>query len=248
MTIAVILKIWNEEALISLCLNQFRNAGIDTLYLYDDGCTDRTVDVALSLDLPYRLQVIPVSDPHDEYFPVKQQKDEPGLLNWMIDWAGLHDWIIHVDADEVFSPGLIKNVMDLNDLPRDIVGIYVPYMHLVDDLSRYIITMPGVSYPLYPDKHMRIFRPFAWRFPDTGQLDAVISQTLPGTIWQTLNPVIHLHYLDANRRGRRGGRPDNEDGLKQAAFRQPGCTYGTVPDKFIPDELRQWYQNRPAIW
>ena len=250
MTVAVILKVWNEEALISLCLNQFNDTGIDTLYLFDDGSTDKTVDIALSLPLSYQLRVITVSEPHEEYFPDQPKEPEARLLNRMIDTAVMHDWIIHVDADEILTPQAVRFISTLHSLPLSIAGCYIPYYHLVGDINRHIIQMPGIPYQLYPDYHMRIFRSGAYRFPDVPGLDAIIQPIHPGrAVYLTGGEgILHTHYLDPNRRGLRGGTASTEDYQKQNRFRQPGCTYGTVKPSLIPECLKEWADIRQFCW
>jgi len=250
MTTAVILKVWNEEDFIELCLNQFVGSGIDTLYLFDDGSTDDTIKIALSLSLPYSLQVIQVSEPHAEYFPDNPKESESVLLNRMIDTASKHDWIIHIDADEVFTKQAIEAIKTLDSINELYNGICVPYYHVVDSIDRFIVSMPGCSYQLHPDYHMRIYRANAFRFPEVDGLDVIIKPVDRSSpiYWGVDKGIIHLHYLNHKRRGMRGGTNTIETGEKQGCFRTDGCIYGQIPDIFIPDNLVDWNRTVNVKW
>ena len=251
MTTCVIMKFWNEEQLLPLTLGQFADSGIDCLNLFDDGSTDDSFNVAYNIikDFPFKTSLTKASAPHARYFPDDTHEPESGLLNRMIDSAKGYDWCIQVDADEVicnwwFMPWIHKQTPSTT-------AIRVPFFHLVDKIDKFIITMPGLSYNLHPDYHVRIFRPNCWRFPDHPGLDAIIRPISPGDKYMkvlTFSGIIHLHYLDANRRGLRNGDESTEDGDKQADFRKPGCTYGTVPDALMPGILTDWYASRKPGW
>ena len=130
MNLSVVVVALNEQANIERCLNSVQWA--DHVLVYDSGSSDKTVQIAESLG----AQV--VKGDWLGFGPTKHKA------------AGLakYDWILSLDADEVVSPQLAKQIQNLN-LESDVA-------YQIPRLSNYLnhwVRFGG----WYPDYQIRLF-------------------------------------------------------------------------------------------
>jgi glycosyltransferase involved in cell wall biosynthesis len=95
MPISVLVLTFNEEVNIRRCLKSV--AWADDVVVLDSGSTDRTVAIAESMGARV-LQ--------------RSFDDFAGQRNWGLENAGFrHDWVLHLDADEVVPPEMHDEIL-----------------------------------------------------------------------------------------------------------------------------------------
>ena len=90
--------VYNEERNIKRCLDSFRGAVDEIILIHDGPCTDRTLEIAKHYTK--KIYIKPhygAADPHRPFALAKSTGD----------------WILTLDADEVVSPALKKNLRKL---------------------------------------------------------------------------------------------------------------------------------------
>ena len=95
--LSVVLATRNEEANLAKCLESVRQLA-DEIVVADERSTDKTVEIAKK----YGAKIISV--PHQENFHITK--------NIAID-AAKGEWILQLDADEVISPELAKEIISV---------------------------------------------------------------------------------------------------------------------------------------
>lgn len=95
MSVSVLVLTFNEELNIQRCLKSV--AWSDDVVVLDSGSTDRTVAIAEGMG---------VRVAHRRF------DDFAGQRNWGLDHGGLkHDWVLHLDADEVVPPDMHEEIL-----------------------------------------------------------------------------------------------------------------------------------------
>jgi glycosyltransferase involved in cell wall biosynthesis len=95
MSLSVLVLTFNEEINVRRCLKSV--AWSDDVVVLDSGSTDRTVAIAESMGARV-LQ--------------RRFDDFAGQRNWGLDRAGFkHDWVLHLDADEVVPPEMREEIL-----------------------------------------------------------------------------------------------------------------------------------------
>lgn len=97
--ISVIVTTWNEERNIGRCLDSLQ--GFGEILLVDSYSTDRTLEIAGR----YSVRVL-----SHAYESAAEQK------NWALGQVR-HDWVLILDADEVLTPELERELQSLPDPP-----------------------------------------------------------------------------------------------------------------------------------
>jgi glycosyltransferase involved in cell wall biosynthesis len=103
MKLSVCLATYNEEQNIARCLDSVKDIA-DEIVVVDGTSTDKTVEIAKSLG----ARVI-LAENHP-IFHINKQKA-------MDEAKG--DWILQLDADEVVSPALAKEILQVIDMPNE---------------------------------------------------------------------------------------------------------------------------------
>src|SRR5512135_1195588 len=97
MSLSVVLATRNEEANIGRCLDSVKDIA-DEIIVVDEESSDKTREIAKSLGAKV------FTEPHHEIFHITKEK--------ALEKAG-SDWILQLDADEVVTPGLAKDILDV---------------------------------------------------------------------------------------------------------------------------------------
>lgn len=164
--ISVVILTLNEEANIPACLASC--AWSDDVHVLDSGSTDKTAELTRSLGAG--LHVNPF-----ESFGAQR--------NWAIDNIPLaHDWVFHLDADERFTPELVRAMDRLIASSPPQAGFHIPNRLMFMD--RWLKRAGG--YPVY---QMRLFHKARMRFTDHGHGQREQSEGEVGTLDEP-----YLHY------------------------------------------------------
>lgn len=175
--LSVVLATRNEEANIGRCLESVRSVA-DEVVVVDEHSTDKTREIAESFGAKVFLEE------HHDIFHITKQK--------ALDMAK-GEWILQLDADEVVTPGLtkeIKQVISMSDreiLSRKISGrqgrLFRKHTGLIEERDGPIGTkngkvagffiprkniflgMPLVHAGVYPDGVIRLVKKGMARFP-----------------------------------------------------------------------------------
>jgi len=112
--LAAVVITLNEEANVARCLKSLTFC--DEIIVVDSESTDRTVEIAKSLNVTVRSR------------PWKGYSDQKNFANSLTD----ADWILSVDADEEVSPELAKEILALRDrgFPHDAYSLPRKTFHL----------------------------------------------------------------------------------------------------------------------
>ncbi|GJQ29074.1 MAG: hypothetical protein HBSAPP03_09580 [Phycisphaerae bacterium] len=162
----VVILTLNEEVNIAECLRSC--AWCDDVHVVDSGSTDRTVEIARAMGAKVYY------NPFESFG--KQR-------NWAIEHCpAAHRWVFHLDADERFTPELVKAMRDLiaSDPPE--AGYHIPqkFMFMGKWLKRAAV---------YPTYQMRLFHLDRMRFCDWGHGQRELTQGRVGVLNEP-----YLHY------------------------------------------------------
>ena len=165
--VSVVILTLNEEINIAECIESC--SWSDDVHVLDSGSTDRTHAITTELNAKVHTN-------HFESFG-KQR-------NWAIDNIPLkHDWVFHLDADERFTPALIRELDSLIKQEPTDAGFFVPHKLMLMD--RWLRRSGG-----YPTYQMRLFHKERMRFIDHGQGQREEENKAIGTLKQP-----YLHFL-----------------------------------------------------
>lgn len=109
MKVGVLLLTYNEEANLPRCLEAL--SWCNDIVAIDSGSTDRSIDILRS----FGVQVL--SRPFDDFAKQRNFGLEHGAFQ--------HEWILHLDADEVVTREFVA-ALDALDPKESIDGFYVP--------------------------------------------------------------------------------------------------------------------------
>ena len=101
--LSVVLATRNEEINIERCLNSIKSIA-DEIIIFDEHSTDNTVEIAKK----HSAKVFDVD--HNDNFHITKQK--------AIDKAN-GDWVLQLDADEVVTPKLAKEIVEIVNSTND---------------------------------------------------------------------------------------------------------------------------------
>jgi glycosyltransferase involved in cell wall biosynthesis len=101
--LSVVLAVRNEEENIGRCLLSVKNIA-NEIIVFDESSEDKTIEIAKALGaVVYKVK-------HESNFHITKQK--------AIDTAK-GDWILQLDADEVITKGLEKEIIEAINLPNE---------------------------------------------------------------------------------------------------------------------------------
>jgi len=164
--ISVVILTLNEEVNIVDCLASC--VWCDDVHVLDSGSTDRTAELAEACGASVH------TNPFESF---GQQR------NWAIDHIpAKYDWIFHLDADERFTPEIVRAMHELVLAAPGEAGFYVPNKLMF--MGRWL-KRTG-SYPTY---QMRLFHKERVRFADHGHGQREKTDGVVGTLDEP-----YLHY------------------------------------------------------
>lgn len=166
--VSVVILTLNEEPNIRACLDSC--AWCDDVHVLDSGSTDRTQHLARELGAAVHV------NPFESFG--KQR-------NWALDHIPLkHEWVFHLDADERFTPQLLREIDETLRAAPGLSGYYVPNKLMF--MGRWLRRAGG-----YPTYQMRLFHKARMRFVDYGHGQREEPGRPIGTLHQ---PYIHYSF------------------------------------------------------
>lgn len=167
--ISVVVLTLNEEVNIADCLRSC--AWSDDVHVIDAGSSDRTCQIARDMGATVHLH--PFSSFGDQ-------------RNWAIDNVPhKHEWVFHLDADERFTPELIREMDDVIARSPSDAGFFVP--HKMMFMGRWLRHAEG-GYPIY---QMRLFHRSRMRFRDHGHGQREDTKGMVGVLSK---PYLHYNF------------------------------------------------------
>ena len=165
--VSIVVLTLNEEINIVDCLASC--AWCDDVHVLDSGSQDRTLEYSQAAG----------ADTHVHSFESfgKQR-------NWAIENIPLkHDWVFHLDADERFTPELVREIDELLKSEPSQDGFHVP--HKLMFMGKWLKRAGG-----YPTYQMRLFHKLRMRFIDYGHGQREETGSSVGTLDEP-----YLHYV-----------------------------------------------------
>ncbi|MBX3379550.1 MAG: glycosyltransferase family 2 protein [Phycisphaeraceae bacterium] len=142
----------------------------DDVNVLDSCSTDRTVEIA--------------NEAGAKVF-VNPFRSFGAQRNWAIDNIPLkHDWVFHLDADERFTPELVREIAEVLDRAPNEAGFYVANQMILD--GAWIRRASG-----YPAYQMRLFHKGRMRFNDHGHGQ---REETNGAIGTLKHPYVHYNF------------------------------------------------------
>ena len=166
--ISVVVLTLNEEINIEECLASCSFS--DDVHVLDSGSTDRTCELAEALGASVAVHRF-------ESFGTQR--------NWAIDNIETkHDWVFHLDADERFTPEIVREMATLLGQSPSQAGFHVP--HKLMFMGRWLKRSGG-----YPTYQMRLFHKRRMRFCDFGHGQ---REETDGELGFLKAPYLHLSF------------------------------------------------------
>ena len=168
--LSVVLATFNEEENLPPCLDSISQIA-DEIVVVDGRSTDKTVEIAKQ----YRAKITITDNP--PIFHINKQK--------AIDKA-TGDWILQLDADEVVSLELRKEIESqiTNHKSRDVNGYWIPRKNWF--LGRFL--MKGGQ---YPDYTLRLYRRGKGGLPQKSVHEQAVVEGEAGYL---AHPLLHYPY------------------------------------------------------
>jgi glycosyltransferase involved in cell wall biosynthesis len=146
--ISVLIPTKNEERNLPGCLESIR--WCDDVHVYDSGSTDRTAEIARNAGASV-VQRPGQSD--DQMFG----GDEAQHKNWALHNIPFrYPWVLHIDADERVTPGLLQNMRAAVTGPGDVVAFEIQRRDFF--LGTWLKHVQATPF------YLRLFRPVCMRF------------------------------------------------------------------------------------
>lgn len=164
--LSVALAVHNEETNLSDCLKSVKNIA-DEIVIVDGGSTDKTLNIAKSFD----AKVIQTNNPPN--FHINKNKAIT---------AALGDWILQLDADEVVTKELAREIKKVISDNSNINGYWIPRSNFF--LGRFL--KKGGQ---YPDYTLRLYRRGKGRLPARDVHEQAIVE---GKTDYLKNDLLHL--------------------------------------------------------
>lgn len=166
--VSVVVLTLNEEVNIRACLASC--AWSDDVHVLDSGSTDQTVQIAR--DHGARVWTNPFTS-----FGAQR--------NWAIDNIPFkHDWVFHLDADERFTPELVRELDRVARSGAREAGFLIPNRLIF--LGRWLKRSAG-----YPTFQMRYFHRARMRFTDYGHGQ---REDTGGKVGRLETPYLHYSF------------------------------------------------------
>lgn len=164
--ISVVLAVYNEEDNLSNCLNSIKDLA-DEIVIVDGGSKDKTLEIARRFD----AKIIQTTNP--QIFHINKNK--------AID-AASGDWILQLDADEVVTKELSKEIKHIVSEKSEINGYWISRKNFF--LDRFL-TKGGQ----YPDYTLRLYKKGKGRLPGK---DVHEQAKVEGEVGYLKNDLLHF--------------------------------------------------------
>jgi glycosyltransferase involved in cell wall biosynthesis len=166
--VSIVILALNEEANLGPCIQSC--AFSDDVHVLDSGSTDRSVEVAKA---------------HGAHVWTNPFENFAAQRNWAIDHlTHKYNWVFHLDADERFTPGMVREMQSLLELEREEAGFYVPNRLIF--MGRWLRYASG--YPVY---QVRLFHRERLRFQTHGHSQRELTTGAVGTMRE---PYLHFNF------------------------------------------------------
>ncbi len=170
--ISIVLAVFNEEDNIATCLQSIKDIAWE-IVIVDGGSSDKTIEIAKK----FGAKVISANNPI--VFHINK--------NIAID-AAKGDWILQLDADEVVSDELKKEIIEKTSMESDVNGYWIPRKNFF--LGRFL-TKGGQ----YPDYTLRLYRKGKGRLPAKDVHEQAVVQ---GKSKYLIAPLLHIRDKSFN--------------------------------------------------
>lgn len=170
--LSVVLATFNEEKNIARCLSSVKDIASE-IVVVDGSSKDKTVEIAEK----YGAKVHVTTNP--PIFHINKQKAIQRATG---------DWILQMDADEVVSEGLAKEITSVIEKSSEFNGFWMPRKNYF--LGRFLLK--GGQ---YPDYTVRLYKNGKGRLP---QKDVHEQAVIEGKVGYLKEALLHYPYKDFN--------------------------------------------------
>lgn len=166
--LSVALAVYNEGENLDRCLESVVGWA-DEIVVVDGGSTDGTVEIARK----FESKIIATDNP--AMFHLNKQRALDGSMG---------DWILQLDADEVVSEELRKEITDIISVRNSFSGYFIPR-------KNYFLGHWLRKGGQYPDYVIRLFRRGNGRFPCQSVHEQI---QIDGRVGHLDSPLLHYSY------------------------------------------------------
>jgi glycosyltransferase involved in cell wall biosynthesis len=191
--LSVVLATRNEETNIARCLESVRRLA-DEIIVVDENSTDKTREIAGDFDAKIYLE------PHHDNFHITKQK--------ALEYA-TGDWILQLDADEVVTPELGKEIKEILNNKRQTIKIpklFFRHQKLIEKRDgpigkktgetvaffvarlNYFLGKPLIHAGVYPDGVIRLIKKGKASFPQKSVHEQMV---VDGKVGWLSNDLLH---------------------------------------------------------
>ena len=164
--ISIVLAVFNEEENLKICLDSVKDLAWE-IVIVDGGSTDKTLKIANN----FNVRVIRTNNPQVLHINKNKAID-----------AAKGDWVLQLDADEIITVELGKEIKQVILENEDINGYWIPRRNLF--LGTFL--KKGGQ---YPDYTLRLYRQGKGRLPAK---DVHEQATVEGRVGFLKNDLLHL--------------------------------------------------------
>lgn len=164
--ISVALAVYNEEDNLRECLESIKDLASE-IVIVDGGSTDKTIDIAKE----FNAKIIKTDNP--QIFHINKNK--------AID-ATVGDWVLQLDADEIVTEQLAKEIKEIINKEDALDGYWIPRLNFF--LGRFL--KKGGQ---YPDYTLRLYKKGKGRLPAK---DVHEQAEVTGSVGYLKNPLKHI--------------------------------------------------------
>jgi glycosyltransferase involved in cell wall biosynthesis len=166
-TISIVISAYNEEKKLSRTLTSVQWA--DEIVVVDSSSTDKTHSIAKEFGAKIYIQ------PNNQMLNINKNY---GFLK------ATKDWIFCLDADEVISEELKKEITTILKHDTDVIGYWIPRKNII--FNKWI--QHGIW---WPDKQLRLFRRGYGKYPCKHVHEYIHVE---GNIGNIQSPFVHYNY------------------------------------------------------
>jgi len=166
-TLAIVTVVKNEEKYITGLIDSIKDADSDIFFLFDDGCTDKTISVYSTIRVKTKqclMKSFMISE-FDHLLSEPSLVDFSNKKNIIREQLKEYTWLLWIDADERFDPYFLRHI-------RKIISDNEPSLSFA---------FPRINLPSgqdYPDYQVRLIK-------NTGVLE------WRGKVHEAVYPVDH---------------------------------------------------------
>jgi len=166
MKLSVAIATYNEEKKLEACLESV-SSWADEIVLVDGGSVDKTLSIAKA----YNARIIKTDNP--PIFHINKQKALDACRG---------EWILQLDADEIVTPELAKEI--LGAISKNVSGYWIARRNF---FCGHWLKKGGQ----YPDYVIRLVRRGRARFPCQSVHEQI---AVDGSVGHLKNPLLHYSY------------------------------------------------------